>query len=150
MSTETFHSQIQFLCFLDSDKADLLWMDHLDLQMTANAYNIELIVLSLDLEQSNWTKIQPDTKLNSHTCGVCIMISYKMELPKELLVLHTENHYQIFVPKNSTLAETLGYQPATRPSQQKGRGDVSSPAPQVVGPGKETGGLEAPAVLGVA
>ena len=91
MSTETFHSKIQFLCFLDSDKADLLWMDHLDLQMTGNAYNIELNVLSLEVDQPNWTKIKSDTRLKDHTCGVCEMISYKMELPKELLVFHKEN-----------------------------------------------------------
>ena len=32
-----------------------------------------------------------------------------MTIPNELITLHTENHYQLPVPQDSSLAETLGY-----------------------------------------
>ena len=70
MGTQTFHSQIEFLCFLDSEKADHLWMDHLDLEMAANTYKININVLSVELQKPTWTLISPEEKLKNHKCGV--------------------------------------------------------------------------------
>ena len=106
---KTFHSEIEFQCFLDSEEAGLLWIDQIDLQMAANTYNIDINVLSVELEAPKWTHISPDTRLKDHTCGVCEVIKYNMEIPRELLLLHTANHYKLFVPKQSPLADTLGY-----------------------------------------
>ena len=107
--SKTFHSEIEFQCFLDSDEAGLLWIDQIDLQMAANTYKINIHVLSVELEVPKWTHISPDNRLKDHTCGVCEVIKYNMEIHSELLLLHTANHYKLFVPKQSPLADTLGY-----------------------------------------
>ena len=120
MHKRKFHSMIEFLCFLDTEEADLLWMDHADLQMVANMYNIDMKILDAALNKPEWTNITPDPRMEGHTCPVCEMLTYKMKIPKEVMLLHTENHYKLFVPKNSPLAETLGYKPAkSKSSTQK-------------------------------
>ena len=85
-------------------------MDHQDLQMAANTLKLYLNVLSVELNVPQWTHISPDTRLKDHTCAVCNVISEKNEFTRELFILHTENHFQLFIPKNSLLAENLGYQ----------------------------------------
>ena len=70
-STEKFKSQIEFLCFLDSDKADLLWMDHADLQMASNTFKFTIKVLDIALNEPTWTEIKPDARFKDHTCPVC-------------------------------------------------------------------------------
>ena len=152
MSTETFQSQMQFMCFLDSAKADLLWMDHLDLKMASNTYNLDINILSLQLEKPTWTKILRDSKLKDPSCEVCKLITYKIELPKQLFMLHKDNHYRIFARKTSVLAESLGYKvapqiiPASLPKQQAGECQVSPqqtkkcdvlPSPSQVQPRKQ-------------
>ena len=142
MGTQIFHLKIEFLCFLDSEKADLLWMDHLDLQMAANTYKINLNVLSVQSKIPTWTNISHSDILINHTCEVCKVITYNMELPKEMLMLHNGNHYQLFVPKNSPLAETLGYKPA-KSYNITDEGEVSSPTAQGEAvPEQRTGRLE--------
>ena len=139
MTTQTFHSKIEFLCFLDTEQADILWMDHLDLQMAANTYNVNINVLSTDLQNPVWTHMSPVVQLKNHSCEVCKVITYQMELPKHMKLLHNGNHYQLFVPKGSPLAETLGYKPS-KSENVTDRGEVSSSPPQgVAGPALQTG-----------
>ena len=119
--SKTFHSEIEFQCFLDSEEAGLLWMDQIDLQMAANTYKININVLSVELKVPKWTHISPDARLKDHTCGVCEVIKYKMEISRELMLLHTTNHYKIFVPKQSSLADTLGYAASDEKGQESGQ-----------------------------
>ena len=85
MSKRTFHSEIQFQCFLDSDEAKLLWMDHQDLQMAANTFKLNLNVLSVELKEPQWTHLKPDPRLKDHTCAVCKVISHEYEFPRDIL-----------------------------------------------------------------
>jgi hypothetical protein len=86
-------------------------MNHFDFQMTANTYKIEIKVLDIALKEPKVTQIEPDARLKDHTCPVCELITHKTKISNELLVIDTENHYQLIVPKISALAQTLGYKP---------------------------------------
>ena len=79
MSKRTFYSEIQFQCFLDSDEAKLLWMDHQDLQMAANTFKLNLNVLSVELNEPQWTHLKSDPWLKEHTCAVCMVIAKDKE-----------------------------------------------------------------------
>ena len=84
-------------------------MDHQDLQMAANTFKLNLNVLSVELNEPKWTNLKPDPRLKEHTCAVCKVIANDYEFPKDIYTLHTKNHFELFIPKNSFLAENLGY-----------------------------------------
>ena len=104
VNSVTFKDESEYLTFLTkNNKSGLLWMDHGDLQAVANMYQIKVHILttniaSLEETKARWTHLVPDQRLKSFS-------RISMKLP-DMWVLHRdEQHFDLIIEKNSTLAK---------------------------------------------
>ena len=102
--TVTFENESEYLTFLKKNaKSGLLWMDHGDMQAVANMYQIQIHILTtniVNLEETNarWTHIQPDHRLKSFS-------KVPIGLPDMFLLHVDDQHFDLLIHKNSTLAQ---------------------------------------------
>ena len=98
-----FMDEEEFLNFIKNDPTSgWMWMDHIDLQVVANSYQMKIHILTTNIDgmeepKARWTQLVPDERLKEfkNVNGSSV----------DMFLMHCSDvHYDLIIHKNSILA----------------------------------------------
>ena len=97
--SEPFENEAEYLEFLSNDlRSKYLWVDHQDLQVVANIYQMKIHILTVGVEgmeepKARWTHLDPDRRLEAFK-------EIDSNLVGDMWLLHKDStHFDLIIKK---------------------------------------------------